>query len=62
MSKYRKFLVALAAAAGLVASALADGVFTSTETEAIVLAVVSAAFVFIVPNTDASSSARNVGG
>jgi len=53
MSKYRKFLVALGGAVALVASALADGVFTSAETEAIVLALVSAAFVFIVPNESA---------
>jgi hypothetical protein len=50
MSKYRKFLVALGAAVALVASALADGVFTSQETEAIVLAIVSAVFVYLVPN------------
>ena len=50
MSRYRKFLVAAAAAVGLVSSALADGVFTSQETEAIALAVVSAVFVFLVPN------------
>lgn len=52
MSKYRKFLVALGGAAALVASALADGVVASSETEAIVLALVSAVFVFVVPNQD----------
>ena len=61
MSKYRKFLVALGAAVALVASALADGVFASDETEAIVLAVVSAVFVYLVPN-DPVDGARNVGG
>ena len=50
MSKYRKFLIALAGAVGIVSSALADGVFTGEETESIALAVVSAIFVFIVPN------------
>ena len=53
MSKYRKFLVALGGAATIVASALADGVFTSAETESIVLALISAVFVFVTPNTDA---------
>ena len=50
MSNYRKFLVAAGAAVALVASAMADGVFTSQETESIALAVVSAVFVFLVPN------------
>ena len=52
MSKYRKFLVALGGVAALVASALADGVIASQETEAIVVAIVSAGFVFLVPNDE----------
>lgn len=50
MSRYRKALVALSAALAMVASALADGVFTSSETEQILLAFVSALFVFLTPN------------
>lgn len=50
MSRYSKFLVAFAGVVAIIASAQADGVFTSQETESIVLAAVSAVFVFLVPN------------
>ncbi|HSE44968.1 MAG TPA: hypothetical protein VLA89_06535 [Gemmatimonadales bacterium] len=53
MSRYSKFLVALAGTVGIISSAMADGVFTSAETESIVLAAVSALFVFLVPNKPA---------
>lgn len=53
MSKYSKFLVAVGGVLAILASALTDGVVTSAETESVVLAAVSAAFVFLVPNKTA---------
>ena len=50
MSRFAKFIVALSGAVAIIADAMADGVFTSQETESIVLALVSALFVFLVPN------------
>lgn len=54
MKAYSKFLVAFAGAASIFVSAMEDGIFTSQETESIVLALVSAIFVFLVPNKPAS--------
>jgi hypothetical protein len=45
-----KFLVALGGVLAIGASALADGVIASSEVEAVVLASISALFVFLVPN------------
>lgn len=56
MPGIQKFLVALGGVVAILASALADGVFTSAETESIILAGVSAAFVFLVPNKPAPSA------
>ncbi len=52
MSRYSKFLVAAAGVVALVADAMADGLFTSQETEGIIIAAVSALFVFLVPNKE----------
>ena len=53
MSLYRKALIAAAGVVGLIASAMADGIFTGQETESIALAAVSAIFVYLVPNKPA---------
>ena len=50
MSKYRKFFVALAATAGVLATALTDGLVVSDEVESIVVSLVGAVFVFLTPN------------
>ena len=49
MSKYSKFIAALAGAVLIVGDAMADGVFTSQENETIALAFVSALFVLFAP-------------
>lgn len=53
MSKIAKFLVAASATVGIIASAMSDGVFTSVETEAIIVSAVGALFVYLVPNKPA---------
>lgn len=50
MTKYRKFLVALGGAAAILSSTLSDGVIASNEIESVVLALVSAGFVWLAPN------------
>lgn len=52
LTRYSKFIAAAAGVVAILADAMADGVFTSQETESIVLAAVSAFFVFLVPNKD----------
>lgn len=47
--RVNKFLVALAGATGVLASALPDGI-TGQELSAIVMAYVGAALVYLVPN------------
>lgn len=53
MQRFNKFFVAAAGVVALIADAMVDGVFTSQETETIALAIVSAIFVFLVPNKPA---------
>lgn len=50
MSKYRKFFVALAGLLTAGASALADGLVTSQEAEALVLAAATAVGVYFFRN------------
>lgn len=54
MSRVRKFMVALGGAVAIFVDAQADGVFTGFEVEAILIALVSAGFVFLVPNKEAA--------
>ncbi len=49
MSNYSKFLAALAGTVLIIGDAIADGVFTSQETETIALSFVTALFVFFAP-------------
>ncbi len=51
MQKYTKFIVALAAALGVLAAALADGAVSPTEWVQIALAFVGALGVYQLPNT-----------
>ena len=50
MSKYAKFFAALGGVLAIAADALADGVIAAPEAEAVVIAAVSAAFVYAVKN------------
>lgn len=50
MSRFSKLLAALAGTVAIVADAMLDGVFVSTEIEAVVLSLVSAYFVYRLPN------------
>lgn len=50
MSKYRKALAAVGGVLAILASALTDGLITSQEIESVLLAAVSAFFVYRLPN------------
>lgn len=50
MANYRKLIAALAGVGAIAADAMVDGVFSSAEIESIVLALVSAYFVWRLPN------------
>ncbi len=50
MSKYSKLLAALGGVLAILASSLADGLVSSSELESVVLAAVSAFFVYRLPN------------
>ena len=54
LSRYRKFVVALAAALGVLGSALSDGAVTMEESVAVVLAFLGAVGVYQLPNEDAA--------
>lgn len=51
MSNYRKLIAAASGVVAIIASAMADGVFVSSEVESIISAVVAAYFVYRLPNT-----------
>ena len=50
LSNYRKLIAALSGVVVIVGSAMADGVFVSSEIESIVAAAVAAFFVYRLPN------------
>ena len=52
MARYAKFFAALGGVIAIVADALADGVILAPELEAIIIAAVSAVFVYQLKNAD----------
>ena len=50
MSKYRKFLIALAAALSIASAALADGDLSGADGGSIGIALAGAALVWLIPN------------
>ena len=55
MSKYRKALAAIGGVLAILASALSDGLVSSAEVESVILAAVSAFFVYRLPNKPADA-------
>lgn len=53
MSNYRKALAAAGGVLAILASALSDGLVSSSEVESVILAAVSAYFVYRLPNKQA---------
>lgn len=58
VKKYRKFVAAVAAVVGVVATSAADGEIDASEAGAIVVAVLGAAGVWAVPNDNPAPQGR----